>query len=55
VRKASLNKLTLFVQATNYLTWCTQHVGDPEQRPNGMMNFEMPNNKTLSFGLEIGF
>lgn len=55
VRRIKLNKITLYVQATNYLTWCTQDVGDPEQIPSGLMYFEMPNNKTMTFGLEIGF
>ncbi|HCC70472.1 MAG TPA: TonB-dependent receptor [Bacteroidales bacterium] len=55
INRMGINNITVYVQATNYLTWCTQDIGDPEQRPNGMMNFEMPNNKTMTFGLEITF
>jgi len=55
VSKIKLNRIRLYVQAVNYLTWCTQDVGDPEQIHSGLMYFEMPNNKTMSFGLEIGF
>ncbi len=55
LQKYKVNKLTAYVQASNYFTWAQQHVADPEQSYSGMTNFEMPNVKTLMFGLEIGF
>jgi len=55
VSRVKISDITVYVQATNYLTWSSQDICDPEQRANGITNFEMPNNKILSFGLEIGF
>ena len=55
INKASINMITVYVQASNYWTWAQQDICDPEQRVNGFAYFEMPNNKTLTFGLEIGF
>jgi TonB-linked SusC/RagA family outer membrane protein len=54
-KKIRLNNLTVYAQATNYLTWSQQDICDPEQRVSGYTNFEMPNVKTMMFGLEIGF
>ncbi len=54
-QKLKVNKLTAYVQANNYFTWAQQNIVDPEQRYSGYTNFEMPNVKTLMFGLEIGF
>jgi hypothetical protein len=53
--KLKINNITVYMQATNFLTWAQQDLCDPEQRSNGMTSYEMPNNKTLTFGLEIGF
>ena len=50
-----ISNITVYTQATNYLTWAQQDLCDPEQRSNGYTSYEMPNNKTLTFGLEIGF
>jgi len=55
VQKIRLSNINVYVQATNYLTWAQQDLCDPEQRASGMTSYEMPNNKTLTFGLEIGF
>lgn len=55
VKRLNISNITVYTQATNYLTWSSQDVVDPELRANGMTNFEMPNNKTLTFGLEIDF
>jgi len=55
VERLNISNITVYTQATNYLTWSSQDIVDPEQRANGMTNFEMPNIKTLTFGLEIGF
>lgn len=54
-QKLKVNKLTVYLQATNYFTWAQQDVCDPEQRANGYTNFEMPNVKTITGGIEIGF
>jgi len=54
-QKFKVNKLTAFVQASNYFTWAQQDVVDPEQRYSGYTNFEMPNTKTILFGIEVGF
>jgi TonB-linked SusC/RagA family outer membrane protein len=54
-QKIKLSNLTVYAQASNYLTWSEQDICDPEQRVNGYTNFEMPNVKTMMFGLEIGF
>ncbi|MEZ5010696.1 MAG: TonB-dependent receptor, partial [Bacteroidales bacterium] len=53
--RVKIKNLTVYGQATNYLTFSTQDLADPEQRDDGMLNFEIPNTKTLSFGIEIGF
>ena len=50
-----LKKATFYVQGTNLLTWATQDIADPEQRSNGYIHFEMPNVKTYTFGIELGF
>lgn len=55
LQKIKVNNLTVYVQATNFLTWSTQDICDPEQRSNGYTNFEIPNVKTLTGGLEIVF
>ena len=54
-QKIFINNVTVYAQATNYLTWASQDLCDPEQRASGMLNFEIPNTKIMSFGLEIGF
>ncbi|MFC2116799.1 SusC/RagA family TonB-linked outer membrane protein [Bacteroidota bacterium] len=54
-KKILINSITVYAQATNYLTFASQDLCDPEQRASGLLNFEIPNTKTLSFGLEIGF
>lgn len=55
IQRIKVSNLNVYVQASNYLTWAQQDVCDPEQRASGMTSYEMPNNKTLSFGIEIGF
>lgn len=54
-QKVNIDKLTVYVQATNYFTWAQQDVCDPEQRASGYTSFEMPNVKTITGGIEIGF
>lgn len=55
ISKLRINDITVYAQASNYLTWAQQDLCDPEQRSDGITSYEMPNNKTLTFGLEIGF
>lgn len=55
IQKIKINSLNVYAQASNYFTWATQDIMDPEQRMNGYTNFEMPNVKTMTFGLKIGF
>lgn len=55
LQKVKVQDLRVYVQAINYLTWATQDIVDPEQRSNGYTNFEIPNVKTVTFGLELGF
>ncbi len=55
VSKLRINDITVYAQASNYLTFSSQDLCDPEQRSNGITSYEMPNNKNLTFGLEIGF
>ncbi len=54
-QKLKISNVTVYAQASNYLTWSQQDICDPEQRANGYTNFEIPNVKTMTFGLEIGF
>lgn len=55
ISKLRINSITVYAQATNFLTWAQQDLCDPEQRINGYTNYEMPNNKTVTFGIEVGF
>lgn len=55
IKKVNLKHATIFAQATNLLTWAQQDIFDPEQGASGESSFEMPNVKTITFGLEIGF
>ncbi len=55
LQKAKIKDLKVYIQANNYLTWATQDIVDPEQRSSGYTNFEIPNVKTVTFGLELGF
>ncbi len=54
-KKIYINNITVYVQGTNLLTFASQDLCDPEQRSSGLLNFEIPNTKTISFGIDIGF
>jgi len=54
-QRIRINNVTVYTQASNYLTFAQQEIMDPEQRANGYPYFEMPPVKTLTFGLEIEF
>lgn len=53
--KAKLSSLKVYLQATNLLTWSEQDLCDPEQAYSGRTTFEIPNTKTITFGVELGF
>lgn len=55
VQRAKINSLNVYAQASNYFTWASQDLADPEQRSDGYLNFEIPNVKTITFGIELGF
>lgn len=54
-QKANIDNVTFYVQGTNLWTRSQQIIVDPEQGANGQSSFEMPNTKTITFGIEIGF
>lgn len=54
-QKANIDNVTVYVQGTNLWTRSQQNIVDPEQTSNGQSSFEMPNTKTITFGIEIGF
>ena len=54
-QRIKINNVTVYTQASNYITWAQQNIMDPEQRANGYPYFEMPPVKTITFGLEIVF
>jgi TonB-linked SusC/RagA family outer membrane protein len=50
----NVSSLRVYVQGANLLTW-QQHKGiDPEQSVSGTTNNNMPNIKTVSFGVKLG-
>jgi len=55
IDKANLNSIKIYVQGTNLFTWSEQDLCDPEQSYSGKTSFEIPNTKTLTFGLELSF
>lgn len=50
-----LGSVRLYVQGTNLLTFSSQDLVDPEQSPSGLISFQMPNSKTVTFGISVGF
>ncbi|MDR2586008.1 MAG: SusC/RagA family TonB-linked outer membrane protein [Prevotellaceae bacterium] len=56
VQSASLDKVRVYVSATNYLTLMKKGMYlDPEGRVDGLMTYETPALKTITFGLQVGF
>jgi TonB-linked SusC/RagA family outer membrane protein len=53
--KVKLSSLRVYAQATNLLTFAEQDLCDPEQSYSGRTTFEIPNTKTITFGVELGF
>lgn len=54
MRKAGLGKIRVYASATNLLTWKSKDcVVDPESF--GAMSFEVPNTKTVTFGIDLTF
>ncbi len=53
--KIKLDKVRIFAQGENLLTW-TEFTGlDPEQGINGQAWFTYPTARTITFGIDIGF
>ena len=55
VNKVGMSNVRVFVSGNNLLTWSKYDNIDPEQPVNGIASFALPNLKTVTFGLEIGF
>ena len=55
VNKVGMRNVRVFVSGNNLLTWSKYDNIDPEQPVNGIAGFSLPNLKTVTFGLEIGF
>lgn len=55
IERINVDKLTVYVQGANLLTFASQDLCDPEQYYNGYTSYEIPNLKTVTFGLDISF
>ncbi|HAF29988.1 MAG TPA: hypothetical protein DCG75_13185 [Bacteroidales bacterium] len=53
--KIKLEKVRLFAQGENLLTWTEFSGLDPEQGVNGQAWFTYPTARTITFGIDIGF
>ena len=54
--KINISSTTVYVQARNLLTFAQQDIMDPEHGgASGYAYFEIPQVKTVTFGVEIGF
>ena len=53
--KIKLSATRIFVMAENPFTWAKHKGIDPEMKINGLNNNDIPNIKTFSFGLTVGF
>ena len=51
-----ISRLRAYLSGNNLLTWKSKDLYvDPETRPDGLVTFETPTLRTVTFGLEIGF
>jgi len=55
VRKASLENVRAYFSAVNLWTWAAYDGYDPEVPSNGVIYFDTPKLKTLTFGIDIKF
>lgn len=55
VRKAYLENVRAYFSAVNLLTWAAYDGYDPEVASNGVVYFDTPKMKTLTFGIDIKF
>jgi len=53
--KAGLSKVRAYVSGMNMLTWAKWDQYDPEVPYDGIMGYNTPILKTITFGIEIGF
>ena len=55
VEAAGIRNVRVFASANNLLTWAAYDNIDPEQPIDGVATFALPNLKTVTFGIEVGF
>lgn len=56
VSKANMSNATVYIEGRNLLTFATQDIVDPEHGgTSGYAYFEIPQVKTITFGINIGF
>lgn len=56
VSKANMSNATVYIEGRNLLTFATQDIVDPEHGGvSGYAYFEIPQVKTITFGINIGF
>jgi len=56
IRPTGLEKVRAYVSGSNLLTWKSKDLQvDPETPANGLVRFESPVNRTITFGIEVGF
>lgn len=55
-RRAGIDKLRAYISGNNLLTWKSKDLYvDPEGPVNGLVTFETPALRTVTFGIELGF
>lgn len=55
-RRAGIDKLRAYISGNNLLTWKSKDLYvDPEGPVNGLVTFETPSLRTVTFGIELGF
>lgn len=55
-QKLKLEKIRAFASGSNLLTWKSKDLYyDPEVPVNGVVTYETPSLRTVTFGVEIGF
>ena len=51
-----ISRLRAYLSGNNLLTWKSKDLYvDPETRPDGLVTFETPTLRTVTFGIELGF
>lgn len=55
VEKAKMSNVRVFVAGSNLLTFSSYDAVDPEMPINGIPSWSLPNLKSVTFGIEVGF